>query len=75
MTNKSFCEDLTEGKFSFPIVHCIHVTAGHDTRLLHILRQRTEDVDMKRHALLWMEQAVSAKLRKLFLLIFFFFVE
>lgn len=22
--NKSFCEDLTEGKFSFPIIHAIH---------------------------------------------------
>jgi len=22
--NKSFCEDLTEGKFSFPIIHSIH---------------------------------------------------
>lgn len=21
--NKSFCEDLTEGKFSFPIIHAI----------------------------------------------------
>ena len=23
--NKSFCEDLTEGKFSFPIIHAIQV--------------------------------------------------
>lgn len=22
-SNKSFCEDLTEGKFSFPIIHSI----------------------------------------------------
>ena len=23
MKNKSYCEDLTEGKFSFPIIHAI----------------------------------------------------
>ena len=41
MLNKSFCEDITEGKFSFPIIHCIH-TLPHDHRLLNILKQRTE---------------------------------
>ena len=46
---QSFCEDLTEGKFSFPIIHAINMRPN-DTRLLNILRKRTEDVDVKRHA-------------------------
>lgn len=37
MQNKSFCEDLTEGKFSYPIIHSIRATP-HDHRLLSKLR-------------------------------------
>ena len=36
--NKSFCEDLTEGKFSFPIIHGIHSDPG-STKLISILLQ------------------------------------
>lgn len=46
---KGFCEDLTEGKFSFPIIHCITVNST-DRRLLSILKQRTEDPDIKKYA-------------------------
>eukprot|EP00553_Chaetoceros_curvisetus_P002064 CAMPEP_0204624710 /NCGR_PEP_ID=MMETSP0717-20131115/10426_1 /ASSEMBLY_ACC=CAM_ASM_000666 /TAXON_ID=230516 /ORGANISM="Chaetoceros curvisetus" /LENGTH=343 /DNA_ID=CAMNT_0051640189 /DNA_START=117 /DNA_END=1148 /DNA_ORIENTATION=- len=48
--SKSFCEDLTEGKFSFPIIHCIRETGENDSRLLSILKQRTDDVDIKKYA-------------------------
>ncbi|CAM9376685.1 unnamed protein product [Chrysoparadoxa australica] len=58
MRGKSFCEDLTEGKFSFPIIHCIRARPS-DHRLLSILKQRTEDVDVKKHALDWMVQTGS----------------
>eukprot|EP00752_Nemacystus_decipiens_P006887 g6186.t1 len=58
MKGKSFCEDLTEGKFSFPIIHCVRAKPN-DHRLLNILKQRTEDVDVKKHALAWMKQAGS----------------
>jgi len=56
MKNKSFCEDLTEGKFSFPIIHCILTSiessssSSASAQLLSILKQRTEDVDVKRYA-------------------------
>ncbi len=40
MDNKGFCEDITEGKFSFPIIHAIRA-GPHDHRLLSILKQRT----------------------------------
>ena len=38
--NKSFAEDLTEGKYSFPILHCVR-TNTRDDRVAKILRQRT----------------------------------
>jgi len=51
MKSKSFCEDLTEGKFSFPIIHCVQQQKqSDDTRLISILKQRTQDVDVKRYA-------------------------
>lgn len=34
--NKGFCEDLTEGKFSFPIVHSIRADTSNQ-RLLSVL--------------------------------------
>uniref|UniRef100_A0A1B6DVR6 Geranylgeranyl pyrophosphate synthase n=1 Tax=Clastoptera arizonana TaxID=38151 RepID=A0A1B6DVR6_9HEMI len=46
--NKSFCEDLTEGKFSFPIIHAIR-SRCEDRQVIHILRQRTKDVEVKRY--------------------------
>lgn len=49
MKSKSFCEDLTEGKFSFPIIHAIRSDES-DTRILSILKQRPDDVDVKRYA-------------------------
>ncbi|CAN0365362.1 unnamed protein product [Discosporangium mesarthrocarpum] len=58
MKGKSFCEDLTEGKFSFPIIHCVRAKPD-DHRLLHILKQRTDDFDVKKHAVMWMQTAVG----------------
>jgi len=60
--SKSYCEDLTEGKFSFPIIHCIRKAerdGNNDTRLLSILKQRTEDVDVKKYAISLMKDAGS----------------
>ena len=57
--SKSFCEDLTEGKFSFPIIHCIASSDKNDSRLLSILKQRTEDDDIKKYAQTLMRNAGS----------------
>ncbi|XP_065176583.1 geranylgeranyl pyrophosphate synthase-like [Sycon ciliatum] len=46
--NKSFCEDLTEGKFSFPIIHGIN-TRPEDSQLLSIVRRKTTDLDVKKY--------------------------
>ena len=59
--SKSFCEDLTEGKFSFPIIHCIRNSDVDDSRLLSILKQKTEDIELKKYAQKLMKNAGSLK--------------
>uniref|UniRef100_A0A8C7S1I2 Geranylgeranyl pyrophosphate synthase n=2 Tax=Oncorhynchus mykiss TaxID=8022 RepID=A0A8C7S1I2_ONCMY len=56
--NKSFCEDLTEGKFSFPTIHAIW-SRPESTQVQNILRQRTENVDIKRYCVDYLEKAGS----------------
>ena len=56
--SKSYCEDLTEGKFSYPILHAIRARPD-DTRLLNILKQKTENCDVKKHAVEFMESVGS----------------
>lgn len=46
--NKGFFEDLTEGKFSFPILHAVN-TRDTDTRIIHILKQRTQNNELKQY--------------------------
>ncbi|KAL5018511.1 hypothetical protein ScPMuIL_004233 [Solemya velum] len=45
--NKTYCEDLTEGKFSFPIIHAIR-KKPEDTRILHIVKERPTDYATKK---------------------------
>ncbi|KAL7276017.1 geranylgeranyl pyrophosphate synthetase [Rhizina undulata] len=52
--NKGFCEDLTEGKFSFPIIHAIRADPSNQ-QMLNILKQRTRDDDVKHYAVKYME--------------------
>ncbi|GKZ33169.1 hypothetical protein AbraIFM66950_002958, partial [Aspergillus brasiliensis] len=47
--NKGFCEDLTEGKFSFLIIHSINSNPNNH-HLMNILRQRSEDDSVKKYA-------------------------
>ncbi|OAA34865.1 geranylgeranyl diphosphate synthase [Metarhizium rileyi] len=47
--NKGYCEDISEGKFSYPIIHSIRSRPG-DLRLLSILKQRSEDSMVKEYA-------------------------
>ena len=55
--NKGFWEDLTEGKFSFPVMHCVN-NADEETKetLLDILKQHTKSIEIKRHALKLLER-------------------
>ncbi|XP_017778431.1 PREDICTED: geranylgeranyl pyrophosphate synthase isoform X2 [Nicrophorus vespilloides] len=55
--NKSYCEDLTEGKFSFPIIHAIHKEQD-------ILRQRTTDNEVKKYCVTILENCGSFEYTK-----------
>ncbi|XP_056464720.1 geranylgeranyl pyrophosphate synthase isoform X1 [Gadus chalcogrammus] len=56
--NKSFCEDLTEGKFSFPTIHAIW-SCPESTQVQNILRQRTDNADIKRYCVDYLEKVGS----------------
>lgn len=49
---------MTEGKFSFPIIHSIR-EKPENMQLLNILKQKTEDEQVKRYAVLYMESTGS----------------
>lgn len=44
---KGFCEDLTEGKYSYPVIHGILSSDALSSRLKEILQQKTSDVGTK----------------------------
>jgi len=46
--HKGFAEDLTEGKFSFPVVHGIHADKS-NRKILNVLQQRSTDANLKIH--------------------------
>jgi len=51
--NKGFAEDLTEGKFSFPIIHSIRANPS-NTQVINILRQHSQDDGVKEYAVSYM---------------------
>ena len=56
--NKGLCEDLTEGKFSFPIIHSIRANPQ-NRQLINILKQKTTDDEVKKYAVKYMESTGS----------------
>jgi len=56
--NKGLAEDLTEGKFSFPVIHAVRADRS-NLVLLNILKQKTQDEDVKRYAIAYMEKMGS----------------
>jgi geranylgeranyl diphosphate synthase, type III len=56
--NKGLCEDLTEGKFSFPIIHSIRSDPD-NLQLINILKQKTTDEQVKRYAVDYIENTGS----------------
>lgn len=60
---KGLCEDLTEGKFSFPVIHAIHSDPANRI-LYNILKQKTTDEEVKRYALKYLEKKGSFEYSK-----------
>jgi geranylgeranyl diphosphate synthase type 3 len=56
---KGLCEDLTEGKFSFPVIHAIKAEPDGSMVLLNVLRMKTKDEEVKRYAVGYMEKLGS----------------
>ena len=56
--NKGLCEDLTEGKFSFPIIHAIRANPS-NLVLINILKQKPADDEVKKYAVGYMESVGS----------------
>jgi geranylgeranyl diphosphate synthase type 3 len=65
--NKGFCEDLTEGKFSFPIIHAIRKDLS-NRQLLNIISQKPTAVEVKKYALEVIKRAGSFEYVREFLL-------
>ncbi|KAJ5395611.1 terpenoid synthase [Penicillium crustosum] len=55
---KGFSEDLTEGKFGYPIIHSIHA-APNDSQLIQILKLKTKDEVIKQYAVRYIESTGS----------------
>ena len=58
---KGYCEDLTEGKFSFPIIHAIRSSASANNDVLNILRLHTTDAKLKADAVWYMRTVSKSK--------------
>ncbi|XP_011876891.1 PREDICTED: geranylgeranyl pyrophosphate synthase-like [Vollenhovia emeryi] len=52
---KGYCEDLTEGKFSFPIIHALTHNPD-DKEIISILKQPTKDDEIKRYCVQLLEK-------------------
>jgi geranylgeranyl diphosphate synthase type 3 len=55
---KGFAGDITEGKFSFPIIHGINADPTNH-QILHILEKRTTTLELKQHVIDCLEKAGS----------------
>ncbi|XP_071559542.1 terpene synthase-like [Temnothorax nylanderi] len=57
--DESYCDDLTKGKFSFPIIHALKY--DDDRQIINILKQRTTDTNLKSYCVTLLEKFGSFK--------------
>ncbi|TFK50785.1 terpenoid synthase [Heliocybe sulcata] len=58
-TNKGFAEDLTEGKFSFPIVHAVRSDTS-NRQILNVLQKRPSTPTLKTHAITYLRDRTKS---------------
>ncbi|GJJ08414.1 hypothetical protein Clacol_002630 [Clathrus columnatus] len=58
-SNKGFAEDLTEGKFSFPIVHSIRADSS-NRQVLNVLQKRPSTPTTKRYVIQYMRSRTNS---------------
>lgn len=58
-SQKGYCEDLTEGKFSFPISHAIWVNDSSKSEILTVLKSKTTDDMVKAYVVQCLGKAGS----------------
>lgn len=54
-SNKGFAEDLTEGKFSFPVVHGIHADPS-NRQIINVLQKRPTTPTLKIHTINYLQK-------------------
>ncbi|KAG6844947.1 hypothetical protein H0H87_002280 [Tephrocybe sp. NHM501043] len=59
MVNNSFAEDLTEGKFSFPVVHGIHADTT-NRQVLNVLQKRPTTPTLKIHTISYLRNHTNS---------------
>ncbi|KAJ7621511.1 terpenoid synthase [Mycena polygramma] len=57
--DKGFAEDLTEGKFSFPIIHGIREDQG-NRQILNVLQKRPTSPTLKTHAIAYLKSETKS---------------
>ena len=57
---KGYCDDLTEGRVSFPIIHAIRNSESANNELSNVLRQRTEASTLKQQAVSYMAHVTNS---------------
>ncbi|KAI4527993.1 isoprenoid synthase domain-containing protein [Schizophyllum commune] len=58
-SNKGFAEDLTEGKFSFPVVHGIHADMS-NRQILNVLQKRPATPTLKIHTISYLKDRTKS---------------
>ena len=57
---KGYCEDITEGKFSFPIIHAIRNSSSANNEILNILKRRPKERIMKENVVAYMRDVTKS---------------
>jgi len=57
--NKGFAEDLTEGKFSFPVVHGVRSNTS-NRQIINVLQKRPSSPTLKTHVISYLENETKS---------------